>query len=57
MTRREPRIVRPRMARRLTQQPPDRAIDDVAAIAWAIAFLLLIFLLSSLVPGPPVIVR
>lgn len=48
MTRREPRIVR--MARRATQQPPDRLSDDMVAVAIGIAILMAIVIMSSLVP-------
>lgn len=48
MTRHEPRIVR--MAKRPTQQPPDRLSDDMVAVAIGIAVLMAIVILSSLVP-------
>lgn len=38
------------MARRPTQQPPDRIRDDMVAVAISIGVLMLIVILSSLVP-------
>jgi len=49
MTRREPRVIRPWMAYP-RRQLADSAWTDVAAVAWSIAFLLLIVLLAGWVP-------
>lgn len=54
MTRHEPRlrVQRPPMAYRMTQMP-DSPWSDVAAVAMAIALLLLIVLLASVLPTVP----
>jgi hypothetical protein len=48
----QPRVQR-RPLLRLTQPPPDRAFDDVLAVALGIVLLILVALLASVMPLVP----
>ena len=53
MRQAHPRIVRARPLVRLMQPPPDRAFDDVLAVALGIVLLIVVALLASVVPLVP----
>jgi hypothetical protein len=51
--RREPKVRARRPLVRLMQQPPDRAFDDVLAVALGIVLLIVVALMASVVPLAP----